>query len=75
MNGRYESFTVRVWTRAGCVQRGEIVHVSTGELLRFTSVQRAAEFIEEQVAGGDARAAEQVRPAGSQGHGDNGRSE
>jgi hypothetical protein len=57
------------------VQRGEIVHVSTRELLRFTNAVRAAEFIEEQVAGGEVPGDEQARPLNLQSHRQNGRSE
>lgn len=50
VNGRYESFTVRVWLRGSEVLRGEVVEVGSGERRRFTDLRDIARFIRQQTA-------------------------
>lgn len=49
MNGRYESFTVRVWARGGEIVRGEVQHVLSGESMRFVDLNSVLQFLSGQV--------------------------
>lgn len=50
VNGRYESFTVRVWARGDEIVRGEVVHVHSGESERFADLDVLSDFLARQVA-------------------------
>lgn len=50
MNGRYESFTVRVWARGDEIVRGEVMHVHSGESERFADLDVLSNFLARQVA-------------------------
>jgi hypothetical protein len=51
VNGRYVSFTVRVWARGGEIVRGEVLHVPSGESLRFIDPRTVLRFLSQQIAG------------------------
>ena len=50
MNGRYESFVVRVWASGRRLLRGEVTHVASGDATRFTELSDVADFIRQRVA-------------------------
>lgn len=49
VNGRYESFTVRVWARGSEIVRGEVQHVLSGESMRFVDLNSVLKFLSGQV--------------------------
>jgi len=51
VTGRYVSFTVRVWARGGEIVRGEVLHVPSGESLRFVDPRTVLRFLSRQIAG------------------------
>ncbi len=57
MNGRYESFTVRVWASGDEILRGEVQHVLSGESARFVDLSALTDFLARQISrqpeGGD----------------------
>ena len=69
MNGRYVSFTVRVWARGGEIVRGEVLHVPSGESLRFIDPRTVLHFLSQQIAGETTRedegSTDLEEPAGS----------
>ena len=50
MNGRYESFTVRVWASGDEILRGEVQHVLSGESTRFVDLSALTEFLARQIS-------------------------
>lgn len=52
MNGRYESFTVRVWASGDEILRGEVQHVLSGESTRFVDLSVLTEFLARQISQG-----------------------
>ena len=50
MSGRYESFVVRIWRRGRRLIRGEVTHVASDDVRRFTELGDVTEFINERVA-------------------------
>ena len=50
MNGRYESFTVRVWASGNEVLRGEVQHVPSGESTRFVDLGTLTDFVTRQIS-------------------------
>ena len=50
MNGRYESFTVRVWASGDEVVRGEVQHVLSGESARFVDLAALTDFVTRQIS-------------------------
>lgn len=70
MNGRYESFTVRVWARGDEIVRGEVMHVHSGESERFADLEVLSNFLARQVASsdGDAPAPRLTADSHSDGH-------
>jgi len=53
MNGRYESFTVRVWASGDEVLRGEVQHVLSGESTRFVDLAALTDFVAQQISRGE----------------------
>ena len=72
VNGRYESFTVRVWARGDEIGRGEVMHVHSGESERFADLEVLSNFLARQVAShdGDASAPQLTAESHSNGHAD-----
>ena len=50
MNGRYESFTVRVWASGDEILRGEVQHVLSGESTRFVDLSALTDFLARQIS-------------------------
>ena len=50
MNGRYESFTVRVWASGDEIVRGEVLHVLSGESTRFVDLKALTDFLVRQIS-------------------------
>ena len=62
MNGRYESFTVRVWASGDEVLRGEVQHVLSGESARFVDLAMLTDFVARQISRGDTDRDERAVP-------------
>ena len=67
MSGRYESFVVRIWRRGRDVIRGEVTHVSSGDVRRFIELGDVTEFISERVATASPGSEEETGDETSQG--------
>ena len=50
LKGHYESFVIRIWVTERGAGRGELVDVSSGEVIRFTDLNRMADLIVHRIA-------------------------
>lgn len=50
LKGHYESFVIRVWVTERGAERGEVMDVSSGELIRFADLNRMADLIVHRIA-------------------------